>query len=84
MIGTDTIWKHTHQTQRVPTDIFFGNRNGWTKTGLGTAREVEEFRIHPNTIKELTTGKAILLTKTPTSTATPIHIHPWTPNCHAH
>lgn len=80
MIGTDTIWKHTHQTQRVPRDPFFGNRRGWATTGVGTARQVEEFRVHPNVIKELGTGQAVLITKIPTSTATPLTVQAWRPN----
>jgi hypothetical protein len=46
-----------------------GRRPGESKTGLGTVKEVEEFRIHPNTIKELPTGRAILITKNPTAQA---------------
>jgi type IV secretory pathway TraG/TraD family ATPase VirD4 len=84
MIGTDTIWKQTYQTQSVPHSRLFGNSQGWQGTGLGTAREVEEFRVHPNTIKELWTGQAVLITKLPTSHATQVHIDPWSPNGHAH
>ena len=75
MIGTDTVWQTTHQTEQVR---FF--RNTQTRgTGLGTSKQVEEFRIHPNMIKELGIGQAILVTKTPTSTATTINVRPWQP-----
>jgi hypothetical protein len=39
------------------------------KTGMGTMRDVEEFRIHPNTIKDLPTGRAVLITKIPSANA---------------
>jgi hypothetical protein len=52
------------------------------ETGLGSKREVEEFRIHPNTIKELPTGQAVLITKLPKSTSTIVQITP--PNDHGH
>ncbi len=47
MIGTDTVWKYTQQTEH---NVFLGTDRATEK---GTRREVEEFRIHPNIIKEL-------------------------------
>jgi conjugal transfer pilus assembly protein TraD len=76
MIGTDTVWHHTYQTEEVR-HVLFGKRE--SRTGLGTVREVEEFRIHPNVIKELPTGAAVLCTKLPTSRATLVRIRPWSP-----
>ena len=35
---------------------------------------VEEFRIHPNTVKELRTGQAVLITKTPHASALVLNI----------
>ncbi len=77
MIGTDTVWKYTHQTIELPffQSLFMGR--GPHRTGRGTQREVEEFRIHPNLIKELPTGKAVLITKIPESTARMVRIQPW-------
>ena len=42
----------------------------------GSKREVEEFRIHPNTIKELPTGQAALITKTPRAEACIVQVIP--------
>lgn len=46
---------------------------------LGTEKLVDEFRIHPNLIKELGTGQAVLLTKIPYSQATVVIVEPWRP-----
>ncbi len=75
MIGTNSVWRTTHQTEQVR---FFGNTQT-RGTGLGTSKQVEEFRIHPNEIKELGIGQAVLITKAPTSSATPINVRPWQP-----
>ncbi len=81
MIGTDTVWKHTYQTgppgtlsHAVTSTIGLERRP--TKTGMGTMREVEEFRIHPNTIKELPTGRAVLITKIPRAQARVVQVIP--------
>lgn len=73
MIGTETVWKYTHQIKR---SVLFG---GERPTEIGTKRQVEEFRIHPNVLKELPTGQAVLITKTPTSSARIVQIEPWRP-----
>ena len=76
MIGTDTVWKQTYQTDDSFLGPLLGRRGARTRTGLGTEREVEAFRIHPNVIRELTTGEAVLITKIPTSSATIVRIDP--------
>lgn len=76
MIGTSTVWKHTFQTEDI--HGFFGGHTQ-VHTGKGTAREVEEFRVHPNVIKDLPTGVAIIVTKIPSSRAQTVWIEPWTP-----
>jgi type IV secretory pathway TraG/TraD family ATPase VirD4 len=78
MVGTDTVWKHTYQTG--PSG-FYGAMTGKRDrvTGMGTKRQVEEFRIHPNTIKELPTGGAVLITKIPKANAQLLRVDPWRP-----
>lgn len=73
MIGTHPVWKPTHQ---IDSHTVFGSY----KTGRGTIREVEEFRIHPNKIKELPTGKAVLITKIPRTEAKLTWVYPWSPS----
>ncbi len=81
MIGTQTAWQHTYQTGPPPAAIdivgrSLGLKSGPSKTGLGTMREVEEFRIHPNTIKDLPTGRAVLITKIPRAAACIVQVIP--------
>jgi hypothetical protein len=76
MIGTKTVWKYTEAIHRGPTigDFVF---NTYRKpTTLGSRREVEEFRIHPNVIKDLPTGRAVLITKTPQAAACIVQVIP--------
>ncbi len=79
MIGTNTVWQHTYQTDTIHHII---GRTKEERTGLGTTKEVEEFRIHPNVIKDLATGQAVLMTKIPVSSAEIVQIDPWSPNGH--
>lgn len=51
MAGTQTVWKHTKQTERWG---FFE-----VDSGKGTKPEAEEFVIHPNVIKSLSVGKCV-------------------------
>lgn len=78
MIGTETAWQHTYQTKRSVVGQILGHHAARARTGLGTARQVEEFRIHPNTIKELPTGHAVLITKLPPARAEVVRVAPWT------
>jgi type IV secretory pathway TraG/TraD family ATPase VirD4 len=55
--GTETALKNTYQTK----DDLFDK----SPTGLGTVREVEEFRINPNMIRELGRGEAAIIIKQP-------------------
>ena len=52
LLGTKKTTKETHQAE----DGFFGD----TKTGMKSVREVEEYVIHPNEIKKLKLGQALL------------------------
>jgi conjugal transfer pilus assembly protein TraD len=81
MIGTQTVPQYTHQLGRPPMGIdillrSLGRRSGEWKTGMGTVKDVEEFRIHPNLIKELRTGQAVLITKNPTAQARIVQVVP--------
>jgi type IV secretory pathway TraG/TraD family ATPase VirD4 len=79
MIGTNKVWQRTHQTQRTLLDMARG-RNATSLSGMGTIKQVDEFRIHPNVIKELPTGRAVLITKIPTASATLVQVAPWHPH----
>jgi type IV secretory pathway TraG/TraD family ATPase VirD4 len=52
LLGTKKTTKETHQAE----DGFFGD----TKTGMKSVREVEEYVVHPNEIKKLKLGQALL------------------------
>ncbi len=58
MAGTEKVWEQTYR---------FG-QSSWhgRDTSRGTEREVEQFRVHPNEIKTLGTGEALVITKVPT------------------
>lgn len=75
MIGTHKVWQTTMQTEKVRTLRGIQTRG----TGLGTGKEVEEFVIHPNAIKNLPTGQSVLVTKIPYADATLVQIKPWRP-----
>jgi hypothetical protein len=59
--GTRQIWHRTYQT-----DALLGGAGiADTDTGMGTKRLADEYRVHPNTLKTLRTGEAILIRKHP-------------------
>lgn len=61
MAGTRKAWKETIQSSKVLwLDIPTGNKS---------LREVEEFAIHPNTVKSLVVGKCVCVKKYPDSRA---------------
>ncbi len=55
MAGTEKVWEVTRQLGGLPL-----SGHG---TGRGTKREVEEFIVHPNEIKGLRTGEAVVISK---------------------
>jgi conjugal transfer pilus assembly protein TraD len=55
LAGTEKTWE---ETQQIGGPMF----GGWA-TGRGTRRETEQFIIHPNEIKALGTGEAVLISK---------------------
>jgi conjugal transfer pilus assembly protein TraD len=60
MIGTHKVWQPTYQIGRGPL--------GGHSTSRGTRRQVEEYIVHPDTIKSLGTGEMVLTTKIPKAT----------------
>lgn len=68
LVGTHQVWERTIQTG--------GGLLGRYDTRRGTRRLVEQFVIHPNRIKRLTTGEAIVITKQPTAQTRAIRVRP--------
>jgi hypothetical protein len=68
MAGTKTSWKMTEKAQQILGLNF--------KSGDISLREVEEFNLHPNTLKKLTVGEAVAIGKYPFSTSGVVKIHP--------
>lgn len=69
MIGTETSWEHTYQTSG-------GGLLARHDTGRGTRRQVERYVVHPNEIKSLPTGHAVVLTKLPVARARTVRVEP--------
>jgi type IV secretory pathway TraG/TraD family ATPase VirD4 len=57
MAGTERVWEETERIRGA----LLGDRYA----GRGTRRQVEQFVVHPNEIKSLPTGRAVLITKLP-------------------
>jgi type IV secretory pathway TraG/TraD family ATPase VirD4 len=57
MAGTERVWEETERIRGA----LLGDRHA----GRGTRRQVEQFVVHPNEIKSLPTGRAVLITKLP-------------------
>jgi conjugal transfer pilus assembly protein TraD len=70
MAGTERFWEETRQL-RGPFTGGGGSR--------GTRRQAERFVLHPNEIKTLRTGEAVLLTKSPVATVTRLRVSPTYP-----
>ncbi|MBV8990387.1 MAG: DUF853 family protein [Solirubrobacterales bacterium] len=68
MAGTQKTWDRT---------LPIGNPFlGGMQNGRGTRRLVEEFVIHPNQIKGLETGQAVVISKLPSATARTVRVSP--------
>jgi conjugal transfer pilus assembly protein TraD len=67
MIGTELVWDTTHNVQSP-----LGRRS----PSRGTRRQVERPQVHPNEIKTLNTGQAVMITKTPTARTTRVQVTP--------
>jgi conjugal transfer pilus assembly protein TraD len=61
-IGTELMWEETMQIEHA-TGI--GGPDRGAATGMGSLRQVDHFRVHPNEIKGLGKGRVVLLTKEP-------------------
>lgn len=74
LAGTEQVWERTIQTG--------GGLLGRYDTRRGTRRQVERFVIHPNQIKTLETGEAILMTKQPSAQTRAMRVRPPQPRGH--
>jgi conjugal transfer pilus assembly protein TraD len=68
MAGTTKIWEPTYRIGRGP----FGRYD----TSGGTRRAVEQFIVHPNEIKSLKTGQAVMITKVPSAQVRTLRVAP--------
>jgi hypothetical protein len=68
MAGTTKVWEPTYQIGRGP----FGRY----ATSRGTRRAVEQFIVHPNEIKSLKTGHAVIITKLPSAQVRTVRVAP--------
>lgn len=79
LAGTEKTWEETQQ-------IGGPLSAGWA-TGRGTRRETEQFIVHPNEIKALGTGDAVLISKLRGKKAQTLRVAPrtgWTPGRSRH
>ncbi len=67
--GTKTTTKVTEQAQ---SNWLFGDE----KTGMKSMRDVDEFIIHPNTVRSLAVGECVMVTKYPKSSSAVVKIRP--------
>ena len=68
LVGTHQVWERTIQTG--------GGLLGRYDTRRSSRRQVERFVIHPDQIKRLTTGEAILITKQPSTQTRAMRVRP--------
>jgi conjugal transfer pilus assembly protein TraD len=66
MIGLRKVWEPTYQIGRGPLGAY--------STSRGTRREVERHVVHPDVIKSLRTGEAVVTTKIPESSVRPVRV----------
>lgn len=69
LAGTKTVWEQSRQVEYHP---LFGERD----TGRAVARRVERYRVHPNVIKSLPTGDAVVITKVPETQVRLVRVRP--------
>lgn len=68
LAGTEEAWEHTHKVRDRPAAI------GWDEPGERARRLTDRFTAHPNRIKRLQTGQAIVITHRPTTTVHEIQV----------
>jgi type IV secretory pathway TraG/TraD family ATPase VirD4 len=66
MIGTEMVWEETR---------YVGAPFGYD-TGRGTRRQAERFVVHPNTIKTLPPGRAVVMAKSPRASVEVVQVSP--------
>ncbi len=71
MAGTRKVWEPTYRFGQGP----FGRYD----TSRGSQREAEQFVVHPNEIKSLRTGEAVLITKVPEHEVRTVKVAPPAP-----
>jgi conjugal transfer pilus assembly protein TraD len=69
MAGTERVWEPTLQLRGMFTPSGSGRSRG-------TERQVEQYLVHPNEIKTLAVGDAVILTKLPTARVQRVLITP--------
>jgi hypothetical protein len=69
--GTGQAWEYTHSVDDRTHSVLRGD-----ETGNRTRRLAEQFRAHPNTIRQLAIGEAILIRNRPRFTVEEIRIQP--------
>jgi len=67
LAGTEWVWTESRQIYGP-----FARGHG----SRGTRREVEQYVVHPNEVKTLRTGEAVVLTKTPVAGVTRVRVRP--------
>jgi type IV secretory pathway TraG/TraD family ATPase VirD4 len=73
MVGTERVWEQSHHTRHR---LLLGER----RSGRGLVRQVERYKIDPNTIKSLRVGEAVVITKLPQAEARTVRITPRAPS----
>jgi len=68
LAGTEKVWEPTYQ-------IAPGAFGGYA-TSRGTRRQVEQFIVHPNEIKRLKTGQAVVTSKLPDARTRTVRVTP--------
>jgi conjugal transfer pilus assembly protein TraD len=67
--GTERVWEQTYHTDRR---ALLPDR----ETGRGTRREVDRYRVDPDTIKTLAPGEAVVITKIPKASVQKVTVRP--------
>jgi conjugal transfer pilus assembly protein TraD len=67
--GTEESWEHTHKI-----DDAHSFHMGLDEVGERNRRLTDRFRVHPNTIKQLGQGEAVLISQRPSLTVTRLRI----------
>ncbi len=66
MVGLQKVWEPTYQIGRGPLGAY--------STSRGTRRQVERYVVHPDVIKSLRTGDAVVTTKIPEAKVRPVRV----------